>query len=87
MTIIRDDSQQTTASLSVTTENGERRQVASANCHIRPGKGVSINVDVLDGTLITNENRAELCAAITQYISEELAKATALGVPVAPTGT
>ncbi len=82
MAIIRDDSQQTTASMAVTTESGERRQAASASCHIRPGKGMSINVDVLEATAITEENRAELAAAIAEYIGDELRKAAALGVPV-----
>ena len=43
---------------------------------------MSINVDVLEATAITEENRAELAAAIAEYIGDELRKAAALGVPV-----
>ena len=82
MAVIRDDSQQTTANVSVVGEGGERKQVVSASCHIRPNRGASINVDVLDAAAITDANRAEVCSAVAEYISEELAKAAALGVPV-----
>lgn len=84
MAIIRSDSQQTMASFSLTRGDGERTQAVSASCHIRPGKGMSINVDVLDGATITDEVREELCAAVADYIAEETAKADALGVPVLP---
>lgn len=83
MAIIRSDSQQTTASISVTREDGERVQAVSASCHIRPGKSMSINVDVLDAAAITDANRDEVGSAVAQYITEELAKAATLGVPVA----
>lgn len=83
MAIIRSDSQQTTASIGVNREDGERVQAVSASCHIRPGKSMSINVDVLDAAAITDENRAEVGAAVAQYITEEMAKAAELGVPVA----
>lgn len=83
MAIIRSDSQQTTASISVSREDGERVQAVSASCHIRPGKSMSINVDVLDAAAITDGNRAEVGAAVAQYIAEEMAKAAELDVPVA----
>ncbi len=83
MAIIRNDSQQTTANISVTREDGERVQAVSASCHIRPGKSMSINVDVLDAAAITDANRDEVGSAVAQYITEELAKAATLGVPVA----
>ncbi len=83
MAIIRSDSQQTTANISVTREDGERVQAVSASCHIRPGKGMSINVDVLDTATITEANRDEVGAAVAQYIAEEITKAATLGVPVA----
>ena len=83
MAVIRNDSQQTTASISVTREDGEHVQAVSASCHIRPGKSMSINVDVLDSAAITDDNRADISAAVAQYIAEETAKADTLGVPVA----
>ena len=82
MPVIRDDSQQTTAHVAVVND-GERLQAVSASCHIRPGKSVSINVDVLDASAITEANRAEVCRVVAVYITDELAKAAALGVPVA----
>lgn len=82
MNIIRDDSQQTTANLSITTPGGERRQAVSASCHIRPGKGMAISVDVLDESAVTDETRAELAGAVAAYIGDELRKAASLGVPV-----
>lgn len=60
MAIIRNDSQQTMANISVTREDGQRVQVVSASCHIRPEKGLSINVDTLDATAITDANRSEV---------------------------
>lgn len=83
MAVIRNDSQQTTANISVTREDGERVQAVSASCHIRPGRSVSINVDTLDAAVITDANRDEVSVAVAQYITEELAKAATLGVPVA----
>lgn len=83
MAIIRSDSQQTTANISVTRKDGERVQAVSASCHIRPGKSMSINVDMLDAAAITDANRDEVGSAVAQYITEELAKAATLGVPVA----
>lgn len=82
MAIIRDDTQQTGAHLSVTMPDGERRQAVSATCHINPGKSMSISVDVLDAAAITGDNRAALAAAVAEYIGEELRKAARLGVPV-----
>lgn len=83
MAIIRNDSQQTMANISVTREDGQRVQVVSASCHIRPGKSMGINVDVLDSVAITDANRDEVGATVAQYITEEMDKAVTLGVPVA----
>lgn len=82
MNIIRDDTQQTSAHLSVATPDGERKQAVSATCHINPGKSMSISVDVLDAAAITDDARAELSAAVADYIGDELRKAAQLGVPV-----
>lgn len=83
MAIIRNDSQQTMANISVTREDGQRVQVVSASCHIRPEKGLSINVDTLDATAITDANRSEVGEAVVQFIIEQLSRATEQGVPVA----
>ena len=58
-------------------------QVVSASCHIRPEKGLSINVDTLDATAITDANRSEVGEAVVQFIIEQLSRAAEQGVPVA----
>lgn len=82
MAVIRDNSQQTTANVAIV-QNGERKTVATASCHIRPGRGMSINVDILDDAACAGEAAAEVAETIAAYIGEEVAKAARLGIPVA----
>ena len=60
MAVIRDNSQQTTANVMIVQGDGERKTVATASCHIRPGKGMSINVDILDDAATASENVADV---------------------------
>lgn len=83
MAVIRDNSQQTTANVMIVQGDGERKTVATASCHIRPSKGMSINVDILDDAATAAENVADVTATIAAYIGEEVAKAVQLGIPVA----
>jgi hypothetical protein len=83
MAVVRDNSQQTTANVMIVQGDGERKTVATASCHIRPGKGMSINVDILDDAATAAENVADVTATIAAYIGEEVAKAVQLGIPVA----
>ena len=81
MAVIRDNSQQTTANVAIA-QDGERKTVATASCHICPGRGMSINVDILDGAACAGA-AAEVAETIAAYIGEEVAKAARLGIPVA----
>lgn len=83
MAVIRDDSQQTTANVNLVDSTGNQRTIASATCHIRPGKGMTISVDVQDSLATSVDNLADVQATITAYMAAEITKAAALGVPVA----
>lgn len=82
MSIIRTDSQQTTC-YATAIINGEKRQVATATCNIRPGKSVSISVDALeDIATLPEADLAEITDMFASYLAGEITKAAALGVPV-----
>lgn len=82
MAVVRDDSQQTTANIGIVDEGGNRRTVASVTCQIRPSRGMTISLDVLDEAATNAANRAEVASIVATYMAEEIAKAAALGVPV-----
>lgn len=82
MSIIRTDSQQTTVNASVMV-NGERRQAASATCSIRPGRSMTISVDMTDdGVELQASDLADVANLFAGYIADEIKKAAGLGVPV-----
>lgn len=84
MAVIRDDSQQTTANITVVDDDGTRKTVACASCHIRPGKGMTFTLDAMDEAAgVDEESMAAVRASIAAYMGEEIQKAAALGVPVA----
>ena len=80
MAIERSDSQQTSCNITVR-RGDERVQAASASCSIRPGRSMSISVDLyldqLDG-----ETAEEIRTAFTAYLAREIEKAAACGIPV-----
>ncbi len=80
--IIRDDSQQTTTIISVMETDGTRRAAVCVSCNIRPGKGMSISAEVVDGSAVSGEHLAEVMDAVAECLGNEIAKAAALGVPV-----
>lgn len=82
MAIIKDDSRSTSLNLSVLDDKGARRYAVIVGCHIRPGAGMAINVDVQDKTAINEENREELSQAVSAFIRQELIKAAEAGIPV-----
>ena len=84
MAIYKENSQQTTLSLTTQDENGNYVQAAVVSCCIRPGRGLSINMDVFAPALIKPGNEAfnEVANEVTDYILGELVKAPALGVPI-----
>jgi len=83
MIIEREDSQQNIASFMATGNDGIRMQAASATCHIRPGKGLTLSVDVFDGVDIGADSMDGLRASIAAFMAAEVAKAASMGVPVA----
>ena len=86
MAVLRDDSQQTTANINVVDGDGNRKSVASATCHIRPNKGMTISVDVQDEAATNAANFTDVSETIAAYLAEEITKAAALGVPIALPG-
>ena len=83
MSLERNDSQQTTCNATAIID-GERRQVASASVSIRPGKGMSVSVDLqATRAQLTDDDFAEIVSMFAGYLAEEINKANGLGIPVA----
>ncbi len=83
MAIVRDDSQQTNAIFWCVTPQGEKKQAVSASCSIRPNRGLTLVVDVLDAESSMGDVRSEITEEIMYYIRGEIQKAAALGLPMA----
>lgn len=82
MSIKRTDSQQTTCNATLVTDEGERRQAASATCSIRPGRGLSFSIDVMDGVEITDDDKKAVADMFGEYLMAELKKARDLDIPI-----
>ncbi len=82
MSIKRTDSQMTTCIAMLEDDKGERRQAASANCSIRPGRGLSINIDVAENMEITDDDRKAVADMFGDYVMAELKKAREQGIPI-----
>ena len=86
MAIEKIDTQQTSCN-AMAVIDGVRRQVASAVCAIRPGKGMNISIELMpESAQLTEEDFAEITAMYTVYIAGEIEKAARLGIPVALPG-
>ena len=82
MAIERSESQQTTCNATAIID-GERKQVASATCSIRPGKSMTFSVDVqADLSQLSEEDRAAVVTMFEDYLAEEQMKASELGIPI-----
>ena len=81
MSIKRTDSQQTSCNV-ILVDEGERQQVATAACVIRPGQGMNFSIDVNYSMEISAEDMAEIAAMFRGYLTDELKKAKALGIPI-----
>lgn len=82
MAIERSESQQTTCNATAIID-GERKQVASATCSIRPGKSMTFSVDVLtDWIQVSMEDRMVVAKMYSDYLTDELVKAGELGIPI-----
>lgn len=82
--IERKDSQQTSAYISLTDENGIRKTAVVCTCQIRVDESMSIMIEVHDPAARAPENRAQIEAQTGAWIAESIAKAQGLGIPVAP---
>lgn len=83
--IERSDSQQTSCSASAVI-NGERVQVATASCTIRPGRGMNMSIDLSMGVQPGEEVLREVGELFAGYLRGEFAKAAGLGVPLGGLG-
>ncbi len=81
MAIERSDTQQTTCN-AFSVVDGERRQVATATCAIRPGRSVSFSVDLPLGGVEDAEDREAITGIFRQYLEDELKKAQETGIPI-----
>ena len=82
MAIERSESQQTTCNATAVID-GERKQVASATCSIRPGKSMTFSVDVqADLSQLSEEDRKAIAVMFEDYLAEEQMKASELGIPI-----
>ena len=83
MAIERSESQQTTCNATAIID-GERRQAASATVSIRPGKGMSVSIDLqVARAQLTDDDFSEIVNMFAGYLAEEINKANGLGIPVA----
>lgn len=82
MSIYKETSQQTMLTLTTQDENGNHVQAVVVSCNIRPGRGLSINMDVLAPSLIQGEKFNDIAAAATEYLYDELAKAAQMDIPI-----
>ena len=63
--------------------DGERKQVASATCSIRPGRSMTFSVDVQqDLSQLSEEDRKAIAVMFEDYLAEEETKASELGIPI-----
>ena len=67
--------------LYIALDSGERRNVANVNASLRGARGVSINVDVADPELCT-ENLVAITNAVMAFVADVFAQAQVFGVPV-----
>lgn len=82
MAIERSESQQTTCSAAAVID-GERRQVASATCAIRPGRSMTFSVDVQpEMQRLDAQDRVSIADMFEHYLAEEKIKASELGIPI-----
>lgn len=82
--IERKDSQQTSAYISLTDENGAKKTAIICTCQIRVDESMSIMIEVHDPAVRAAENRPQIEAQIGAWIAESITRAQGLGIPVAP---
>lgn len=83
MTIERSESQQTTCNATAIID-GERRQVASATCSIRPGRSMTFSIDMNENVSLEGEDRAAVARLFDDFLAGQRGVADALGIPIIP---
>ena len=81
MAILTENSQQTTCNVVIQGGDG-RSTTAGTASSIRPGRGWTVSVDVLESSALTDENRAEVAEKLAEYLTQEAHKAAGLSIPV-----
>ena len=81
MAIERSDIRQNTCN-AFSIVDGERRQVATATCAIRPGKSVSFSIDLPQGIVEEAEDREVITDMFRRFLEDELKKAQDTGIPI-----
>ena len=81
MAIERSESQQTTCNATAVID-GERKQVASATCSIRPGKGLTFSIDVMEDSGLSDDDKKAMADMFGEYLMAELKKARGLDLPI-----
>ena len=51
-------------------------------CSIRPGRGLTFSIDLIEGLEIPDDDMAEMAGMFGGYLMDELNKAKALGIPI-----
>lgn len=75
------DTQSRTRSVTMVID-GVERQAASVTVSIRPGKSMTLSVDVPEDVTLTEEQRDEIADTFAGFMEEALAAAALMGVPV-----
>lgn len=66
----------------VLTVDGQEKHVASVSVSLRPGRSLSISVDVPNDVKLTDKQRADIAAGFKAFLAECVNEAIAEGVPV-----
>ncbi len=77
------ESHQTTCN-AVATINGERRQVAIANCSIRPGRGMSFSIEMSDSVELSADDMDGIARLFDDFWAAQRGVADAMGIPIMP---
>lgn len=80
-TIIMGSAENPTLSLQVENEEGAKVQALHAGCYMRPGVGLSLNIDVQNPELV-QANLADIQDRLSTFVGEAFQRAAELGIPV-----
>ena len=81
MAIERSDTRQTTCN-AFSVIDGERKQVATATCAIRPGQSVNFSVDLPLGVIDNESDWVAIADMFKKFMADEMGKARDTGIPI-----